>query len=428
MREANRSGPVDERTTANGARPKLLLVAATFPPTRCGVGDYTRRLAAELARETHVHVLTGEAEDPEHQHVHPESLPTVGPCPPPRVVSPPMFLEERERVRIARCVRTWDWSALDVLRAAIGAMRPDLVSLQYHGEDFLLHPAVCHLPAIARAEGVPTVVTLHNLQEPRRDGESTPPLEKLLEESAAWITTNALDASELQRRPGAAEKLHEVVSGACLPAPDASVRRPSPGPFRVAYFGFLNPVKGLEHLLGAAALLRDEGHPFRLILAAGLHTDASDRLFDYAQRIEAEIERLELHPVLLRLGYLDDPSVSELLLTSHLAVFPFRDGLSGKNASFWSALDHGTPTLTTHGRGLPPGLVPRENVLLAKPADARALAEEIRWAMQHAEERESLGRAGRDFVRENLGWSTLADRTLAIFHASLARERKVAGA
>jgi glycosyltransferase involved in cell wall biosynthesis len=242
----------------------------------------------------------------------------------------------------------------------------------------------------------------------------------LLETSDRWITTNELDRREMLEIPQAARKLRMVPTGANIAAPADHAPQPTAAdPLHVAYFGFLNPVKGIEYLLQAMALLRDESVRIHLTLAAGIHTDATSRLRDYAQFIEHEIARLRLREQVDRIGFQEEADLSQLLLRTDLAVFPFRDGVSNKNCSFWTTLEHATPTLTTEGVGLPEGLRHQHNVLLAGIDDAATLAARIRWASENRAALEALGRAGQNYVRQKLDWAGLARHIHGIFHETL---------
>jgi len=401
----------------NPAGVRILLVAATFPPTRCGVADYAQRLCLQLASLGHeVHVLTGRALDPEHQHATPESLGPVGVATPSRPRALPAAEARADGLHVYRAVDSWDWSAQDWFAGALQQLRPQIVSLQYHGEDFLLHPAVCMFAELAAQQNIPSVTTFHNLQKPRGWTHGREPLEWLLETSARWITTNELDRREMSEIPDAADKLRLVPTGANISAPAASSRnRSRPQTLQVGYFGFLNPVKGIEYLLQAMARLRDHKVPVHLTLAAGIHTDATSRLRDYATFIEHEIERLRLRKQVQRVGFLEETALSQLLQAIDLAVFPFRDGLSNKNCSFWTTLEHATPALTTRGIGLPAGLRHQHNVLLADIDDAVSLADGIRWACENRTALEKLGLSGQGYVRQTLDWSRLAGAIADIF-------------
>lgn len=411
---------------------RVLILAATYPPTRCGVGEYVKRLSAELALEgTEVRVLTGIGEDPEHRHdVAPEDQRGPIPAPPPAwpAVPAPRFEPHSNGVLVARAVRHWNWEALALLDAALAALPPTLVNVQYHGEDYLLHPAVCAVPALAARHGLPTVTTLHNLQDPRRWIGGPDPLLELLRGSASLIATNRLDQTALLERLTAvgsapratAGAVRVIPAGPCITSGAPPIRGAATGPLRLFYFGFLNPFKGLEYLLRAVALLRDEGLDLSLTIAAGVHTDAPGRLRAYARAIQHEIAQLRLEGLLTRLDYVPDDEITRLLAQCELAVFPFRDGLSGKNSSFWGALHHATPALTTRGAGLPEGLMDGHNVLLAAADDARGLAGRIRWAMEHRAELPQVGERGRAYVLEHHGWRALARQTLEVFAAARA--------
>jgi glycosyltransferase involved in cell wall biosynthesis len=324
-------------------------------------------------------------------------------------------------LQVYRAVESWDWSAQGWFAGALQQIKPHIVSLQYHGEDFMLHPAVCLFAEIASQHGIPVVTTFHNLQKPRGWTHGREPLEWLLQTSQRWITTNELDRQEMSELPEAAEKLRLVPTGPNIAAPAApavpaaSPKNSAGKQLRLTYFGFLNPVKGLEHLLEALALLRDQGTSVHLTLAADIHTDATSRLRDYAQFIDSEITRLQLTELVQRHGFLEERDLSQLLLRTDLAVFPFRDGLSGKNCSFWTTLEHATPALTTQGVGLPDGLEDMRNVLLAPIDDSAALAGRIRWALENRPALPAIGTAGQSYVRQQLDWSSLARDIQAIF-------------
>ena len=400
---------------------RILIIAATYPPTRCGVGDYVRRVGRELRGiDEEVFVLTGEAEDLDHDHGDP-TIASVGARPAPRRVDDLRFDTEDHGVRLSRRVPAWDWGALDWIEAGLRDLQPDVVSLQFHGEDYLLHPAVCAVPDLARRHGCPVVTTLHNLQRPVAWAEPADPLDHLLRGSAAWICTNAIDEARL-RSHELSERLHVIPTGPCI-TDDRGRRTADPhGPLRIGYFGFLNPFKGIEYLLRAAAALHTEGRAIRLELAAGIHTDAPGRLRDYADFVGDEIVRLGIGPVLERHGYVSDEEVGALLGRSHVAVFPFRDGVSGKNSSFWSTMHHATPALTTQGPGVPPGLVDGQNSLLVPAEDAEAIAERLRWSDAHRAELEAIGRAGREFVLRSFDWSVIVRTMREVFATSGGRD------
>lgn len=400
---------------------RILMIAATYPPTRCGVGDYARRVAMELTDDdTEVFVLTGASEDLEHDHGD-VTVATVQARPTTLRPAAVDFDPLDGRVHVARAVENWDWSSLEFVEGALASLAPDVVSLQYHGEDYLLHPAVCSIADLAAARGIRTVTTLHNLQQPLRVDPTDDPLDHLLRTSEAWICTNTIDEKRLAAHDASSARLHRIPTGPCITADSTRRDAPIDGPLRLGYFGFLNPFKGIEFLLRATAAVRDAGIAVELEMAAGIHTDAPGRLREYAAMIDREIVALDLDPILRRQGFAPAEEVARLLGECHLAVFPFREGLSGKNSSFWSTMHHATPTLTTRGAGLPAGLVDGDNTLLAQPEDADDLARQITWAATHRDELEAIGARGRSYVEDAFAWSTLAGAMREVFARDLSR-------
>jgi glycosyltransferase involved in cell wall biosynthesis len=147
----------------------------------------------------------------------------------------------------------------------------------------------------------------------------------------------------------------------------------------LAYFGFLNESKGGEELIEALALLRQQGLEARLLLIGGEVGHADPTNASYAQRVQQLIERHQLLDFVHRTGYTDLPEVSANLLAADAVVMPYRDGVSFRRTTLIAALRHGCPVVSTtpvNPMNIPE-IQPGENMLLAPPGNAAALAETI---------------------------------------------------
>jgi glycosyltransferase involved in cell wall biosynthesis len=184
----------------------------------------------------------------------------------------------------------------------------------------------------------------------------------------------------------------------------------------LAYFGFLNESKGGEELVEALALLRRQGLEAHLLLIGGEvgHADRSNVL--YAQRIEALIQQLALGAWVHRTGYVELPEVSASLLASDAVVMPYRDGVSFRRTTLIAALRHGCPVVSTTpaNAALIPEIQPGENMLLASPGQAAALAETIAPLATQPELRQRLARGAKQ-LGDLFDWRQIAGETVKLY-------------
>jgi glycosyltransferase involved in cell wall biosynthesis len=115
---------------------RILLVAGSLPPSRCGVGSYTADLARELAGspELSVAVLAAAGGD------------------------------DRDGYELLRPRHGWSlrgaWSILRQVRR----WRPDVAHFQYPAHGYGPHPLPWILPAMLRLTGIRIVITWHEYQ------------------------------------------------------------------------------------------------------------------------------------------------------------------------------------------------------------------------------------------------------------------------
>jgi glycosyltransferase involved in cell wall biosynthesis len=186
----------------------------------------------------------------------------------------------------------------------------------------------------------------------------------------------------------------------------------------LAYFGFLNESKGGEELIEALALLRQHGLDAHLLLIGGDVGHADPTNVDYARRVQALVERHGLAAFVHRSGYVDPAQVSANLLASDVVVMPYRDGVSFRRTTLIAALRHGCPVVSTTpaDASLVPEIVPGENMLLASPRDAIALAHALVTLAEDRRLRTRLA-AGANQLGALFDWATIAAETAALYRA-----------
>ncbi len=323
---------------------KVLLITGSYPPVRCGVGDYAARLAAALHRrpDVQIAVLTSE---------RPAGAPT-----------------RDGGVDVRAEMRGWRLRGLPQYWRVAREFAPDLVHLQFPTQSYNAVTGLAVLPATTRILlGIPVVETLH---EYFPGGFSR--IKVCM--CAMALTASALIAVRpcyRERMPPALRPLlgkrpfRFIPNASAIPAVTltsgerASERESIGSGVRqvVAHFGFAYPHKGVERLFEVA----DHQH-HHLLLIGDLSPDDA---------YHAKLLSLAASPAwkghVTVTGYVDARRAARLLAASDAAVFPFVDGGGIWNSSLHAATDQGTFVLTTSTERH--GYDAEANIYYARPDD-----------------------------------------------------------
>ena len=322
---------------------RVLLVAGSYPPVRCGVGDYTARLAGALHRraDVEVAVLTNRAESP----------PTAG-----------------GGIDVRPEMQNWRIRGLSSYWRVARTFAPDVVHLQFPTQSYNAVTGLAVLPAATRMLlGTPVVETLH---EYFPGGFSR---------IVVCMAAMALSASALVAvRPCYRERMPPVVrtllakrpfrfipNASAIPAITLTAEergglRQSIGSGArqvVAYFGFAYPHKGVERLFEIAD---PERHHLLLVGELSPADPYHARLLDLAAS-----PSWQGHTAVT--GFVDAERAARLLAASDAAVFPFVGGGGIWNSSLHGATDQGTFVLTTSTERH--GYDAEMNIYYARPDD-----------------------------------------------------------
>ena len=177
-----------------------------------------------------------------------------------------------------------------------------------------------------------------------------------------------------------------VVSGVIDPAQIESEARCQleipPGTPRIGYAGFLEPLKGIDDLITAFALLAQD-LPDAVLLVAG---EGPDR-----ERLRVLSEALDVSDRVFLLGYLNP--VAPLLASLDVFVSPSHSEALGR--SILEAMALGVPCVCTASGGPDQFLEDGVNGLLVPPADPEALSAAILRLLQDTEFASRIGEQGR---------------------------------
>jgi glycosyltransferase involved in cell wall biosynthesis len=268
------------------------LVMGICIPGRCGVGDYTRRLAQALGS------LDVEAE---------------------------LMSEGR-------------WGLLDVGAAikTLDARNPDIIHIQYPSSGFG-HRLGAHLLALRRS----TVTTCHEASQAHV-------LQKVSLYAFAVRSKHLIFTSECERQfakkwaPWVAQNSSVIPLGSNIEVvPDELSLKFE----EVTYFGLIMPGKGLEDVFRLAEHIQKTGSSLKVRIIGQAH----ERHDAYLREMRARSEAL---PIVWSRD-LNDQQVAMELARASVAYLPFPDGASERRASLKAVLASGLAVVTKRGPQTP---------------------------------------------------------------------------
>lgn len=178
-------------------------------------------------------------------------------------------------------------------------------------------------------------------------------------------------------------------------------------PGRILFVGRLEKVKGVDTLLQAFSIMRDEGGTAHLRIAG----DGSQRGF-----LESRAEKLGIGSSVTFLGYLSHEKLAEEFAAAEIFC-----GLSRSEALgnvFLEAQAAGCAVLATAVGGIPDIVRNGETGFLIAPDDPACAAQFLRRLLEERETRETFVRAGLEWVKD-YDWKGIAKRYGEIYSVLL---------
>jgi glycosyltransferase involved in cell wall biosynthesis len=218
-------------------------------------------------------------------------------------------------------------------------------------------------------------------------------------------TTSSAEASaSLQHFPSA--RMSVVPNG--IDIPPCVTHQDDSETLRLLYVGRLHPIKGIEQLLDACALLGAAGVTRWCLSIAG-DGDAA-----YVKALRSSVARLGLQDRVRLLGYTGDADKEALYRTSDLLVLPSYVENFGLVAA--EALVHGIPVVAS--RGTPWSRLDQVGAGAWVDNDPNVLATTIA-RLAHMPLRE-MGARGRAWVEQEFSWPTVTAQMLLVYANALA--------
>lgn len=324
---------------------KLLVITGSYPPIRCGVGDYTNVLVHNLAKYIRrIDVLTScgaKTENDSNVNVFPKIK---------------------------------KWSGIDLLKEVHGIVSGnyyDVINIQYPTSEYPKSIANYLLPMLLRVFGKKVVYTMHEYSD---NGV----LYKICRIPAILFSNKIIVVDnhtyeELCKQYCLLKKkfvkLH-IGSNIPLSSEDTNtslnirnqILENAKEKKIISYFGFVTENKKIELILESLYLLKQKNQLLSVFLIIG----ELDRKNQIANKVIDLIDKYDLHDDVIVTGYVESEKVGYYFQASDAAMLLFENGVSMRNGSFLAAQQEGIPVFTTESEDARKYLYDMKNVYLIK--------------------------------------------------------------
>jgi len=364
---------------------RILLVAGSYPPMKCGVGDYTAALAdglVSLGHQVAVITSTAASERP-----------------------------SQESARVFATISSWQRSEFAEFKRVVGEWKPDIIHLQLPTLGYGAGDLPWRLSYLAHALPVPLVQTWHELPAARIDRRKAEWAMALSRGDVIVVRPAFREQLPRWFRWASAHKKYEYVPNAStIPRVQLSdaQRRDLRARFGaenrrlVAFFGFLYEHKGIDDLLQLLTAQRD-----RLVLIGEV------KQWDpYQVELVKRMAQPPYSEFVHLTGYLPGEDAGAILAAADAIAMPYRQGGGSWNTSLHAAVMQGSFVLTTsyEQHGYDAAL----NVYFARPGDV----EDLRAGLDaHAGKRNTHP----DAARQPPTWQEVAERHVEFYRRHLRR-------
>ena len=348
-------------------------------------------------------------------------------------------------------MRRWDWRELPRLLRAVRGRRPDAVLLMYSGWIYQNHPMITFLPAIVRRI-MPAVVFVTQFETDDGKAEWTWGAAIVRKVVKVVVRARSVDyvfgtllrdshrlvfLSEHHWRHFTALDPVAANTGTLIPPPPllrvspadpearARTRRElgvAENDFLFAFFGYVDPNKGIETLFAALVILRRSRPGVRLVMVGGgrgtaraATTALGEQVTRYEARLQATPTSSGIDDTVIWIpGYLPDTDAgSRYLRAADAAILPFDSGVTLNRSSVAACAAHALPIVTTRGSMLERAFETPDAVLLCAPKSAEVLAAALMRLVDDRPLRERLALGSSRLADEWFSWERAVEQTEA---------------
>jgi glycosyltransferase involved in cell wall biosynthesis len=247
---------------------------------------------------------------------------------------------------------------------------------------------------------------------------------------ALFVHGESLKQLLLERFPVERERVHVIPHG------NYNFISDTPGPWQrenarasfgfdaddrvVLFFGLIRAYKGIDTLLEACRIVKDQGlrpgQRLRLVIAGRVFGDHW-REGDYDAQIRAAGfgDELKLH-----FGHIDMRDIARFFRAADVVAIPYKRG--SQSGVLRLAYSFGSASIATRVGSL--AEVPHEaSTRFVPPEDPAAFAAELRELLSDPELTQRLGSSARDYADTELSWDRIAETTRSVYQSVLRSTR-----
>ena len=172
----------------------------------------------------------------------------------------------------------------------------------------------------------------------------------------------------------------------------------------VMFSGTITPRKGVEYLVKAAEILKENNVLFLIVGNTNLDREYANKVIEYAKQRNLKVRFT---------GFVPYEDLRALYSACDVFVLPSLE--EGFGVVLTEALASGKPLVGSNVGGIPAQIKDGWNGFLVEPGNERQLAEKIRYLIDNPEERERMGRNSRKLAEEKFNWTVIADKYLRVY-------------
>lgn len=291
---------------------RLCIITGSYPPVKCGIGDYTHTLSNHLLAAT------------EDIDLH--------------IISPDISYKTPDTATIHNCIPKWNLKGgLKVIKL-VRNLKPDIIHLQYQTPPGNKNITINLLPLIFRLFGCIVVSTIHEYTYTSRKFKSRNLLNILF--SNYCIIPDPVYKKDINRIfprkniefiPVSPDIPQISISNDERNRIRESLTFGKPKSYIIGYFGFVYQQKNIKALIDLHAAINKDKDCY-LVFMADLDPDIPHHL-----EIQNHIKKQSNKEKICFTGYLDKKILSKYIQSADCMVFLFKDGISPRNTSFIAA-------------------------------------------------------------------------------------------
>jgi D-inositol-3-phosphate glycosyltransferase len=187
------------------------------------------------------------------------------------------------------------------------------------------------------------------------------------------------------------------------------------------FVGRIQPLKGIDTLIQAIALLKEEGvlreHPVSLMVIGGDPEVGSEEMAAEMARLKELCQSLGMGDLVTFLGKRDQDTLQYYYSAAEIVVVPSHYESFGLVAL--EAMACGTPVVASETGGLIFLVRDGETGFHVPAGDAKALADRLKTLIQDEVLRARLGRQAAEYAK-GYDWAEIADQIVTLYNSVLA--------